>query len=88
VVATSVNNTRAYDALRHVRDLLEEHGTDEQKERLDRIMGGAVPAPRNRPIEHATYQSEALAILFEMVCPLVEASKPKRRGRPRKQEAR
>jgi hypothetical protein len=87
MVATSVNNTRAYDALTRVRDLVEERGTGEQKERLNRIVGGPVPAPRNRPIEHAAYQAEGLAILFEMVGPLVEASKPRRRGRPRKQEA-
>jgi hypothetical protein len=88
MVATRLNNTRAYDALTRVRELVEQCGTDEQKERLDRIMGGHVPAPGNRPIEHATYQAEGLAILFEMVGPLVEASKPRRRGRPRKQETR
>ncbi len=84
MVGTSVNNRRAYEALTQVKALVAEHGTDGQKERLNRIMGGPVPVPSRAPIEHATYQSEALVILFEMVCPLAEASKPKKRGRPPK----
>jgi hypothetical protein len=84
VVATTVNNQRAVDALRRVRDLVEEHGTDEHKERLSRVMGGAVPVPSRMPLQFATYQSEALVIVFEMIAELIEASKPRPRGRPRK----
>jgi hypothetical protein len=87
MVATSINAARGLEALTRVRDFVEEYGTDEQKERLTRIMGGPVPAPNRSPIENAAYQAEALAILFEMVGDLAEASKPKRRGRPRKQDA-
>ena len=86
MVATSINAARGLEALTRVRDLVEEHGTDEQKERLSRIMGGPVPAPNRSPIENATYQSEALAVLFEMVIEMKEANRPRRRGRPRKQE--
>jgi hypothetical protein len=45
-----------------------------------------VPPP-SRSIEYTTYQSEALVILFEMLGPVLEDRKPKKRGRPRKQEA-
>jgi hypothetical protein len=88
MVATSVNNMRGIEALTRMRDLVEEHGTDEQKERLTRIMGGSVPAPNRAPIEHAVYTSEALTILFEMVIHMKEASKPKKRGRPPKDRTR
>ncbi len=85
MVATSTNNQRAYEALLRVRRFIEEHGTDEQNERLTRIMGGPVPAPRMVP-EYAAYQSECLAILAEMIAELKEASKPRPRGRPRKSQ--
>ena len=91
MVATSVNVHRGIDALSRVRDLVEEHGTDEQKERLSRIMGGAIPAANRAPIEHAVYTSEALLILFEIVVEQGEALRelaakqaeatPKRKGR-------
>ena len=93
MVATSINATRRVEALSRVRDLVEEHGTVEQQERLNRIMGGPVPAPNRLPIEHAVYTSEALAILFEIVLKQGEALRdltartrsaqatPKRRGR-------
>jgi hypothetical protein len=81
MVATSVNNERAQAALMRVRDIVEEYGNNEQKERLNRIQGGPVPAPRNYHVEHETYQSEALAVLFEMVGELLEANRPKKRGR-------
>ena len=84
MVATSINAARGIEALSRVRDLVEEHGTDEQRERLTRIAGGAVPAPNRLPIENATYQSEALAVLFEMVIEMKEANRPRRRGRPPK----
>jgi hypothetical protein len=85
VAATSVNNRRVYDALTQMRDLLQEYGTPEQRERLDRIKGGAIPAPRNFPVETQTYLAEGLLIAFEMIGELKEASKPRPRGRPPKQ---
>ena len=84
MVATSINNRRAHDALQRVRDLVEEHGTDEHKERLDRIDGGRVPSPIRKPAEFGTYQAEALVVLFEMVAELKAANTPRKRGRPRK----
>ena len=89
MVATSVNATRGVEALTRVRDLVGEHGSPEQMERLTQIMGGAVPAPNRLPIEHAVYTSEALAILFEIVGQQAQAldelaakqAAPKRRGR-------
>jgi hypothetical protein len=86
VVGHSVNARRAYDALVRVGELVEEFGNEEQKARLSRITGGYVPPP-SRSIEYTTYQSEALVILFEMLGPVLEDRKPKKRGRPRKQEA-
>ncbi len=88
MTAGSVNNRRAYDALLRVRDLVEQYGTAEHRERLRRIMGGAVPAPNRAPVELEAFQSEALVILFEMVGGLIEASKPQPRGRPRKKSAK
>jgi hypothetical protein len=87
MTATIVNAQRATEALTKVRDIVAEHGTAEQQERLTRIMGGPVPTPNRLPVEHATYQAEALAVLFEMVAGHIEASKPRPRGRPRKDAA-
>ena len=86
MVATSVTATKAITALQKVRDVVEEYGTDEQKEQLHNIMGGMLPAPNRSPIEHAAYMSEALANLFEMVAEIKEAQKPRPRGRPRIKE--
>jgi hypothetical protein len=36
-------------------------------------------------LEHAAFQSEALVIIFEMVAQHIEESKPRPRGRPRKE---
>jgi hypothetical protein len=80
MVATSVNAARGVEALRRLRELVEQHGNAEQLARLDRVMGGPVPAPNRAPVECAVYQAEALVILFEMVAELA-AAVPKRRGR-------
>jgi hypothetical protein len=87
MVATSVNNLRTIEALRRVREIIEEHGSTEQLDRLDRIAGGRVPAPNRAPVEFATYQTEALVALFEMVAEIKEAQQPRPRGRPRKDAA-
>lgn len=87
MVAVSINNLRAHEALLRVKDLVEAHATDEQRQRLDRIAGGRVPSPTKAPVEFATYQSEALVILFEMVAEIKEAQKPRPRGRPRKADS-
>jgi hypothetical protein len=85
VVSVSVNRRRAIEALREVRDLVEEHGTNEQLERLDKIMGSQVPAPNRFPVEFTTYQTEALLIAFEVFAELKAANAPRPRGRPRKE---
>jgi hypothetical protein len=85
VVATSVNVSRAYEASLRVRRFIEEHGTAEQNERLTRIMGGPVPPPRLEP-EYTAFQSEALAILAEMIAEMKTANAPKKRGRPPKND--
>jgi hypothetical protein len=87
MVATNINSQRGTEALKQVRELLEEHGTDEQRQRLDRIMGGRMPSPSRAPIECSVYLAEALAVLFEMVAEIKEAQKPRPRGRPRKDTA-
>ena len=81
MVATSVNVSRAYEASLRVRRFIEEHGTAEQNERLTRIMGGPVPPPRMVP-EYTAFQSEALAILAEMIAEMKAATAPKKRRRP------
>jgi hypothetical protein len=70
-----------------VRAVIEEYGTPEQLERLDKIKGGVIPSPARAPVEHAVYQSEALCVLAEMVAEIKEAQKPRPRGRPRKDAA-
>jgi hypothetical protein len=87
VVATSINAERSVEALKRVRDLVSEHGSAEQQERLTRIMGGIVPAPNRNRIEHDVYTVEALAIALELFAELKEANRPKKRGRPRKNAA-
>jgi hypothetical protein len=84
MVATSINAARGLEALTRVRDLVKECGTEEQMDRLTRIMGGMIPAPNRAPVENAVYISEALAILFEMVAEIKEAQKSRPRGRPPK----
>jgi hypothetical protein len=87
VVATSINATRAHEALRRVRDLVSEHGSAEQLDRLDRIDGGRIPSPMKKPVEFGTYTSEALVVAFEIFGEHIEQSKPRPRGRPRKDAA-
>jgi hypothetical protein len=87
VVATSINAERSVEALRRIRNFVQEHGSDEQQARLDAIQGGIIPAPSRDPISHAAYQAEALVIALEMVGELKEANKPRPRGRPRKEPA-
>jgi hypothetical protein len=87
LVATSVNAERSVEALRRVRNFVQEHGSDEQKERLEAIQGGIIPAPSRDSISHAAYQAEALVILFEMVGELKAANRPRPRGRPPKNAA-
>jgi hypothetical protein len=84
MVATSATAGKAITALERVRSVVEEHGSEAQKERLHKVTNGRVPAPNRAPIENAAYMSEALAILAEMVGELLEARKPRPRGRPRK----
>jgi hypothetical protein len=84
MVATSVTAGKSIAALTKVRDLAEQYGTDEQKERLHEVMGGSIPSPNKLPVEHATYVTEALAVLFELVAEIKEAQKPRPRGRPPK----
>jgi hypothetical protein len=88
VVATSINNQRAHEALQRVRDLVSEHGSAEQLARLDRIDGGRVPNPSKRPVEFAAYQAEGLTIALEIIVELKAASAPRKRGRPRKDAAK
>jgi hypothetical protein len=84
VVATTVNATRAHEALKRVRELVEGHASAEQLARLDRIDGGRIPSPMKRSVEFSTYQAEALVILAEMFAELKAANTPRRRGRPPK----
>ena len=88
MVATSINNQRAHQALEQVRDLIAEHGSAEQLDRLDRIDGGRIPSPMKRPVEHAACQSEGLLVLAEMLAEMKAANAPRPRGRPRKTAAK
>jgi hypothetical protein len=88
MVATSVNILRTIEALRRVREIIEEHGRTEQLDRLDRIAGGRVPAPNRAPVEFATYQAEASLIALELIFELKAANTPRRRGRPPKDPVR
>jgi hypothetical protein len=84
VVATIINAQRATEALKTVRAVVEQHGTDEHRQRLDRIAGGRAPSAMKEPLETATYQAEALVIAFELIAEIKESQKPMPRGRPRK----
>jgi hypothetical protein len=84
VVATTITAGKAVEALRRVRAFVEEYGTDEQGARLDGIQGGRVPTPNRSPIEHAAYTTEALVAVCEILGEHLEESKPRPRGRPRK----
>jgi hypothetical protein len=84
MVATTVSAERANAALQRVKDLVDKHGTPEQRERLSRVRSGMIPSVNRFPVEHTLFQDEAILILAEMVGDLVEANKPRPRGRPRK----
>jgi hypothetical protein len=93
MVAIETHHERSTLALMRIRDIVEAHGNDEQKERLARIMGRdeyqgkiLVPSPKFAA-EFATFQAEAIVILFELVAELKEASKPRPRGRPPKKRS-
>jgi hypothetical protein len=84
MVATSVNAARGAEALRRITAHVEEHGTTEQLDRLNRITGGRAPAPNKQPVEFSVYLAEALAIALELHDEHLEESKPRPRGRPKK----
>ncbi len=84
MVASDVLNIRAHQALQRVQDMIEEHGTPEQVARLSSMTASAAPPPPRMAAEFACFQSEAMAVLAEMIGEIKEANRPKRRGRPPK----
>jgi hypothetical protein len=83
----SVIAARQERTLKRIREILEKHHP-EAAERLDVYTpSGVVPNSYKMNAEFHLYTAESVQMLAELVDGLLEASKPKRRGRPRKQEA-
>ncbi len=55
----------AKPALARLHELAVRHGTDLERERLNRITAGVAPGAYHRPLEHGHYLSESSAVLFE-----------------------
>jgi hypothetical protein len=87
VVARGITSEKGTAALQRLHDLVEEHGTDAQRQKLDKIAGGRVPSPARAPLEFEVYLAEALVAAFEIFGEHIEQSKPRPRGRPRKDAA-
>jgi hypothetical protein len=73
--------------LKRIREILERHHP-EAGPRLDvYTRNGVVPNSFKMNAEFHLYTAESVQMLAELVDGLLEASKPRPRGRPRKQEA-
>ncbi len=89
MAARSVTAQRQEGALNRIREILEKHHP-ETEERLNVYTPalGSVPNSIKMPDQFDLYVAECLQMFAELLDPILEDRKPKKRGRPpRKQEA-
>jgi hypothetical protein len=60
-----MRDTRGFESLIHLHELVVRHATDEQRKRVLRLTAGGVPSRAYRPMENSLYLSESAAVLFE-----------------------
>jgi hypothetical protein len=56
-----------FESLTRIHELAMRHGTEEQRERLNRLTAGEAPSPHYKPLENALFLSQASADLFEQL---------------------
>jgi len=62
-----MRDNRDFDSLPRLHALLIPRATDEQRERLHRLTGGAAPSRAYKPLENSLYLAEAVAVAFEQL---------------------
>jgi hypothetical protein len=82
-----VVRTRQHEAMTRVRDVIERHAPETAAELRNFTPDSVTPNFSKAPDATILYLAEALAALAKTVDQQVEANRPRRRGRPRKQEA-
>lgn len=69
MATTAKVGERAFDNANTARAVVEAHGSEERRQRLATYYSPA-PAPTNKPVEFAAYQSDLLAGLSEIITDL------------------
>jgi hypothetical protein len=84
MAAREITLRRQHQAVTKVCDVLAKHAPEVAEELRLLTPGGTVPNSARTPDELMTYFAEAIVALAEVVDELVEANRPKKRGRPPK----
>ena len=87
MVARSVVVDHQVAALKQIRDVIAKHDPSAVEELRLLLPGGTIPNSVKQPDEVMTVLAKSVAVLAELVDQQVEANAPKKRGRPRKEEA-
>lgn len=84
MASVEVMAERMLKAHERTLEVLREHGSPENNESLDRITNNAIKPSFKSPYMIHTLHAEQLAGLAGIVGELIEANKPRPRGRPPK----
>jgi hypothetical protein len=85
MAASAILAAKQQEAFKQIRENLQRHHV-QAAERLNRYAPapGAVPNSIKSPQHLALFMAESLQIITELLDPILEERKPKRRGRPPK----
>ncbi len=75
---------RQTEALREIRDILDEHAPQEAEALRLHAPDGRVPNSIKSPAEFDAFMAQSVAILARLYDQQAKALAPKKRGRPRK----
>jgi hypothetical protein len=78
---------RQHEALTELTAILEKHDPEVGARVAKANHGGSIPNPVKNPLESNAFLAECILSLARIVDDLVEQSKPRPRGRPRKAAA-
>jgi hypothetical protein len=86
MAAPSVIAKRQEETLRRIKEIVERHHPEAQR-RLDVYtpVPGGVPNSIKMSNEYALFVAESMQMFAELLDPILEDRKPRRRGRPPKQ---
>ena len=87
MVARSVVVEHQMAALKQIRDVIDKHDPAAVEELRLLLPGGTIPNSVKQPDEVMTVLAKSVAVLAKLVDEHIEESKPRRRGRPPKQQA-